>query len=36
MRPFVELNQALALENPGGPPADESVERAKNAISLNR
>jgi 2-polyprenyl-6-methoxyphenol hydroxylase-like FAD-dependent oxidoreductase len=36
MRPFVELNQALALENPGGPPADESVERAKNAISLGR
>jgi 2-polyprenyl-6-methoxyphenol hydroxylase-like FAD-dependent oxidoreductase len=36
MRPFAELNQALAVENPGGPPADESVERAKNAISLDR
>jgi 2-polyprenyl-6-methoxyphenol hydroxylase-like FAD-dependent oxidoreductase len=35
MRPFVELNQALATENPGGPPAEESVERAKNALSLD-
>ncbi|RJL33482.1 FAD-dependent monooxygenase [Bailinhaonella thermotolerans] len=35
MRPFVELNQALATENPGGPAAEESVERAKNAISLD-
>ncbi|ONI74803.1 hypothetical protein ALI144C_39080 [Actinosynnema sp. ALI-1.44] len=34
MRPFVELNQALATENPAGPPAEESIERAKNAISL--
>ncbi|MDQ7808164.1 FAD-dependent monooxygenase [Amycolatopsis sp. A133] len=34
MRPFVELNQALATENPEGPASDESVERAKNAISL--
>ncbi|MFG3053475.1 FAD-dependent monooxygenase [Kitasatospora sp. NPDC048239] len=34
LRPFVALNQALATENPGGPPAEESVERAKNAIEL--
>jgi len=34
MRPFVTLNQALATENPGAPAAEESVERAKNAISL--
>jgi 2-polyprenyl-6-methoxyphenol hydroxylase-like FAD-dependent oxidoreductase len=35
MRPFVALNQALATENPAGPPAEESVERAKHAISLD-
>ncbi|MGY0062613.1 FAD-dependent monooxygenase [Streptomyces sp. LZ34] len=35
MRPFVELNQALATENPGGPASEESVERAKAAISLD-
>ncbi|GAA3020513.1 FAD-dependent monooxygenase [Streptosporangium longisporum] len=35
MRPFVELNQALALENPGGPAAEESIDRAKNAITLD-
>ncbi|GHE12772.1 FAD-dependent monooxygenase [Streptomyces alanosinicus] len=35
MRPFVELNQALATENPDGPPCEESVERAKNAIALD-
>ncbi|QQQ77332.1 FAD-dependent monooxygenase [Saccharothrix sp. 6-C] len=35
MRPFVELNQALATENPVGPPAEESVDRAKHAISLD-
>ncbi|MFJ4775763.1 FAD-dependent monooxygenase [Streptomyces sp. NPDC088762] len=35
MRPYVELNQALALENAGGPASEESVERAKNAISLD-
>ncbi|WP_214412150.1 FAD-dependent monooxygenase [Sphaerisporangium fuscum] len=34
MRPFVEANQALALENPGGPASEESVGRAKNAITL--
>jgi 2-polyprenyl-6-methoxyphenol hydroxylase-like FAD-dependent oxidoreductase len=34
LRSFVELNQALATENPGGPAADESIERAKNAIAL--
>ncbi|WP_406204186.1 FAD-dependent monooxygenase [Kitasatospora sp. NBC_01560] len=36
MRPFVLANQALATENPGGPASEESVERAKNAISLDR
>ncbi|WP_116205465.1 FAD-dependent oxidoreductase [Amycolatopsis circi] len=36
MRPFVELNQALATENAAGPASEESVERAKNAISLSR
>ncbi|MFE9743290.1 FAD-dependent monooxygenase [Saccharothrix saharensis] len=35
MRPFVALNQALATENPAGPPAEESVERAKRAITLD-
>ncbi|MFJ3517236.1 FAD-dependent monooxygenase [Streptomyces sp. NPDC090131] len=35
MRPFVTLNQALATENPGGPASEESVTRAKNAISLD-
>ncbi|CAM3484242.1 FAD-dependent monooxygenase [Kibdelosporangium persicum] len=35
MRPFVGLNQALATENPAGPAPEESVERAKNAISLD-
>ncbi len=35
MRPFVALNQALATENPGGGPAEESMERAENAISLD-
>jgi 2-polyprenyl-6-methoxyphenol hydroxylase-like FAD-dependent oxidoreductase len=35
MRRFVQLNQALATENPGGPAAEESIERAKNAISLD-
>ncbi|MEV6774538.1 FAD-dependent monooxygenase [Nocardia sp. NPDC051030] len=35
MRPFVALNQALATENPNGPAAEESVERAKNSISLD-
>jgi 2-polyprenyl-6-methoxyphenol hydroxylase-like FAD-dependent oxidoreductase len=34
MRPFVELNQALATEKPGGPASPESAERAKNAITL--
>jgi hypothetical protein len=34
MRPFVALNQALATENRTGGPAEESVERAKNAITL--
>ncbi|MFF4950409.1 FAD-dependent monooxygenase [Streptomyces chattanoogensis] len=36
MRHFVTLNQALATENPGGPAAEESVTRAKNALSLDR
>ncbi|MGO4760099.1 hypothetical protein AB4212_67645, partial [Streptomyces sp. 2MCAF27] len=35
MRPFVAVNQALATENPGGPASEESVERAKDAISLD-
>ncbi|MFG2191389.1 FAD-dependent monooxygenase [Streptomyces sp. NPDC048639] len=35
LRPFVELNQALATENPGGMASEESIERAKNAISLD-
>ncbi|MEU7581304.1 FAD-dependent monooxygenase [Streptomyces sp. NPDC041068] len=35
MRPFVAVNQALATENPDGPAAEESVERAKNAIALD-
>ncbi|WP_149184890.1 FAD-dependent monooxygenase [Streptomyces sp. TRM49041] len=35
MRPFVELNQALATENPDGPAPEESVDRAKNAIALD-
>ncbi|MEU7874140.1 FAD-dependent monooxygenase [Dactylosporangium sp. NPDC049140] len=34
MRPFVELNQALATENPGGPAAPESIDRAKTGITL--
>ncbi|MBF9128509.1 FAD-dependent monooxygenase [Plantactinospora sp. S1510] len=36
MRPFVQLNQELATENPGGPAAEESIERAKNAVVLDR
>lgn len=35
MRPFVALNQALATENPGRPASEESLERAKFAISLD-
>ncbi|WP_445269784.1 FAD-dependent monooxygenase [Streptomyces sp. DSM 41634] len=35
MRPFVAANQALATENPGGPASEESVDRAKNALSLD-
>jgi 2-polyprenyl-6-methoxyphenol hydroxylase-like FAD-dependent oxidoreductase len=35
MRDFVALNQALATENPGGPPSEESTERAKWAIELD-
>ncbi|MEV6929876.1 FAD-dependent monooxygenase [Dactylosporangium sp. NPDC051485] len=34
MRPFVAANQALATENPGGPASEESIERAKRAITL--
>ncbi|TCO62092.1 FAD-dependent monooxygenase [Actinocrispum wychmicini] len=34
MRPFVDLNQALATENPGMPASEESIECAKTAISL--
>ncbi|MET9347644.1 FAD-dependent monooxygenase [Streptomyces termitum] len=35
LRPFVELNQALATENAGGPAPEESVARAKNAYELD-
>ncbi|WP_433512948.1 FAD-dependent monooxygenase [Nonomuraea sp. CA-143628] len=35
MRPFAELNQALALENPGQGAAPESVQRAANGIALD-
>ncbi|MFF4008603.1 FAD-dependent monooxygenase [Streptomyces sp. NPDC001717] len=35
MRPFVTANQALATENPGGPASAESVDRAKNGLSLD-
>ncbi|GAA3245129.1 FAD-dependent monooxygenase [Nonomuraea helvata] len=35
MRPFVEQNQALALENPGGGAAPESVQRAATSITLD-
>jgi len=34
MRPFAEANQALAIENPGFPASEESMERAKHAITL--
>lgn len=34
MRPFAEVNQALATENPGSPASEESMERAKHAITL--
>jgi 2-polyprenyl-6-methoxyphenol hydroxylase-like FAD-dependent oxidoreductase len=35
MRPYVELNQALATENPQGEVSDEALTRAKNAIALD-
>ncbi|GAA4024198.1 FAD-dependent monooxygenase [Allokutzneria multivorans] len=35
MRPFAQLNQALATENPGQPASEESLERAKRALSLD-
>ncbi|QFZ19727.1 FAD-dependent monooxygenase [Saccharothrix syringae] len=35
VRPFAELNQALATENPGRGASPESVERAKSAIDLD-
>lgn len=35
MRPFVHLNQALATENQGGMASDESLEKAKNGITLD-
>ncbi|MGI5353231.1 FAD-dependent monooxygenase [Streptomyces sp. CA-250714] len=34
MRPYVTLNQALATENPGQGASEESLTRAKNAITL--
>jgi 2-polyprenyl-6-methoxyphenol hydroxylase-like FAD-dependent oxidoreductase len=35
LRPFVTANQALATERPGQPAAEESLEKAKNAITLS-
>ncbi|MBJ6761178.1 FAD-dependent monooxygenase [Myxococcaceae bacterium JPH2] len=35
LRPFIALNQALATENPGGRPSEESLARAKDAICLD-
>jgi 2-polyprenyl-6-methoxyphenol hydroxylase-like FAD-dependent oxidoreductase len=35
MRPFVEINQALATDSPDRPPPDESLDRAKRAIALD-
>ncbi|TDC99005.1 hypothetical protein E1292_33370 [Nonomuraea deserti] len=35
MRPFVDRNQALALENPGQGAAPESVQRAATSITLD-
>lgn len=35
VRPFAELNQALATENPGQGASEESVERAKHAFDLD-
>ncbi|MCG5213487.1 FAD-dependent monooxygenase [Streptosporangium soli] len=35
MRPFVLVNQAIATENSDGPASEESVDAAKNAISLD-
>ncbi|MBO8187867.1 FAD-dependent monooxygenase, partial [Streptomyces spirodelae] len=34
IRPYVTLNQALATENPGKGPSEESLTRAKNALTL--
>lgn len=34
MRPFVELNQALALRGPGERVSDQELDHAKNAITL--
>jgi 2-polyprenyl-6-methoxyphenol hydroxylase-like FAD-dependent oxidoreductase len=36
LRPFVPPNQALATENPDGVPSEESMERAKWALTLER
>ncbi|MEU2872705.1 FAD-dependent monooxygenase [Streptomyces olivoreticuli] len=35
MRPFADLNQALATENPGGAAPEGALDRAKNAMSLD-
>jgi hypothetical protein len=35
MRPYVELNQALVVENADGPPDSEMRDRAKNAVRLD-
>jgi 2-polyprenyl-6-methoxyphenol hydroxylase-like FAD-dependent oxidoreductase len=34
MRPFVEINQALAIRGPGERASDEELYHAKNAITL--
>lgn len=35
MRPFVELNQALAIRDPGTPVPQDVLDHAKNAMSLD-
>ncbi|WP_030887038.1 MULTISPECIES: FAD-dependent monooxygenase [Streptomyces] len=35
MRPFAALNQALATENPGGAAPEASLDKAKNALTLD-
>ncbi|MFE6779713.1 FAD-dependent monooxygenase [Streptomyces sp. NPDC057702] len=35
MRPYATANQALVTDNPGGPPGEEAMTRAKNALTLD-